>query len=107
MPNLVQTLEGTPAFVHGGPFANIAHGHSSVLGDRLALGLGDVVVTEAGFGSELGGEKFVELVCRQSGLRPGAAGLVVSGPGLKQPWGVEKEDLAPEDPQGLTPRLAD
>src|SRR5207245_11743578 len=65
MPNLVQTLEGTPAFVHGGPFANIAHGHSSVLADRLALGLGDVVVTGAGFGSDLGGEKFVELVCRQ------------------------------------------
>src|SRR5437870_10687865 len=82
-PNLVQTLEGTPAFVHGGPFANIAHGHSSVLADRLALGLGDVVVTEAGFGSDLGGEKFVDLVCRQSGLRPDAAVLVVSVRALK------------------------
>src|SRR2546426_297626 len=102
MPNLVQTLEGTPAFVHGGPFANIAHGHSSVLGDRLALGLGDVVVTEAGFGSDLGGEKFVDLVCRQSGLRPDAAVLVVSVRALKHHGGVKKKDLAREDLKALT-----
>src|SRR2546428_4419846 len=102
MPNLVQTLEGTPAFVHGGPFANIAHGHSSVLGDRLALGLGDVVVTEAGFGSDLGGEKFVDLVCRQSGLRPDAAGLVVSVRALQHHGGVEEKDPAPEDLKALT-----
>src|SRR5213080_4897050 len=101
MPNLVQTLEGTPAFVHGGPFANIAHGHSSVLADRLALGLGDVVVTEAGFGSDLGGEKFVDLVCRQSGLRPDAAVLVVSVRALKHHGGVKKKDLALEDLKGL------
>jgi len=101
MPNLVQTLEGTPAFVHGGPFANIAHGHSSVLADRLALGLGDVVVTEAGFGSDLGGEKFVDLVCRQSGLRPDAAVLVVSVRALKHHGGVKKKDLALEDLKAL------
>src|SRR5213592_513506 len=101
MPNLVQTLEGTPALVHGGPFANIAHGHSSVLADRLALGLGDVVVTEAGFGSDLGGEKFVDLVCRQSGLRPDAAVLVVSVRALKHHGGVKKKDLALEDLKAL------
>src|SRR2546422_78383 len=101
VPNLVQTLEGTPAFVHGGPFANIAHGHSSVLADRLALGLGDVVVTEAGFGSDLGGEKFVDLVCRQSGLRPDAAVLVVSVRALKHHGGVKKKDLALEDLKAL------
>jgi len=101
MPNLVQTLEGTPAFVHGGPFANIAHGHSSVLADRLALGLGDVVVTEAGFGSDLGGEKFVDLVCRQSGLRPDAAVLVVSVRALKHHGGVKKKDFALEDLKAL------
>src|SRR5207247_8544304 len=99
-PNLAQTLEVTPALVHGGPFANIAHGHSSVLADRLALGLGDVVVTEAGFGSDLGGEKFVDLVCRQSGLRPDAAVLVVSVRALKHHGGVKKKDLALEDLKG-------
>src|SRR2546427_11097267 len=102
MPNLVQTLEGTPAFVHGGPFANIAHGHSSVLADRLAPGPGDVVVTEAGFGSDLGGEKFVDLGCRQSGLRPDAAVLVVSVRALKHHGGVKKKDLARGDLKALT-----
>src|SRR3990170_3820364 len=97
MPNLVQTLEGTPAFVHGGPFANIAHGHSTVLADRLALGLGDVVVTEAGFGSDLGGEKFVDLVCRQSGLRPDAAVLVASVRALKHHGGAKRKDFAIEN----------
>ncbi len=106
MPNLVQTLEGTPAFVHGGPFANIAHGHSSVLADRLTLGLGDVVVTEAGFGSDLGGEKFVDLVCRQSGLRPDAAVLVVSVRALKHHGGVKKKDLATENPKALATGFA-
>src|SRR3989454_533733 len=85
----------------GGPFANIAHGHSSVLADRLALGLGDVVVTEAGFGSDLGGEKFVDLVCRQSGLRPDAAVLVVSVRALKHHGGVKKKDFALEDLKAL------
>src|SRR5438093_10787071 len=101
MPNLVQTLEGTPAFVHGGPFANIAHGHSTVLADRVALGLGDIVVAEAGFGSDLGGEKFVDLVCRQSGLRPDAAVLVVSIRALKHHGGAKRKDLAVENPKVL------
>src|SRR5213596_1307760 len=101
MPNLVQTLEGTPAFVHGSPFANIAHGHSSVLADRLALGLGDIVVAEAGFGADLGAEKFVDLVCRESGLRPDAAVLVVSIRALKHHGGAKKKDLALEDLKGL------
>src|SRR3989475_170222 len=101
MPNLVQTLEGTPAFVHGGPFANIAHGHSSVLADRLALGLGDLVVTEAGFGADLGGEKFVDLVCRQSGLRADAAVLVASVRALKHHGGVKKRELAVENLKAL------
>src|SRR3989454_2050577 len=102
LPNLVQTLEGTPAFVHGGPFANIAHRHSSVLADRLALGLGDVVLSEAGFGADLGGEKFVDLVCRQSGLRADAAVLVASVRALKHHGGVKKKDLAREDLKALT-----
>ena len=101
MPNLVQTIEGTPAFVHGGPFANIAHGHNTVLADRLALGLGEVVVAEAGFGADLGGEKFVDLVCRQSGLRPDAAVLVVSVRALKHHGGVKKKDLAVENLKAL------
>jgi len=97
MPNLVQTLEGTPALVHGGPFANIAHGHSSVLADRLALGTADLVVTEAGFGADLGAEKFVDIVCRQSGLRPDAAVLVVSVRALKHHGGAKRKALESED----------
>src|SRR2546428_11410300 len=101
MPNLVQTLEGTPALVHGGPFANIAHGHSSVLADRLALGTADVVVTEAGFGADLGAEKFVDIVCRQSGLRPDAAVLVVSVRALKHHGGAKRKELSLENPKAL------
>jgi formate--tetrahydrofolate ligase len=101
MPNLVQTSEGTPALVHGGPFANIAHGHNSVLADRLGLGLGDVVVAEAGFGADLGAEKFVDLVCRQSGLRPDAAVLVASIRALKHHGGVKRKDLTLENPKAL------
>ena len=97
MPNLVQTMEGTPAFVHGGPFANIAHGHSTVLADRLALGLGDVVMTEAGFGSDLGAEKFVDIVCRQSGLAAAASVLITSIRSLKHHGGAKKKDLGTED----------
>ena len=100
MPNLVQTLEGTPALVHGGPFANIAHGHNSVLADRLGLGLG-VVVAEAGFGADLGAEKFVDLVCRESGLRPDAAVLVASVRALKHHGGVKRKDLAVENTKAL------
>ena len=105
MPNLVQTLEGTPALVHGGPFANIAHGHNTVLADRLGLGLGDVVVAEAGFGSDLGAEKFVDLVCRQSGLRPDAAVLVVSVRALKHHDGVKRRDLPVENLKALAAGL--
>jgi formate--tetrahydrofolate ligase len=105
MPNLVQTSEGTPAFVHGGPFANIAHGHNSVLADRLGLGLGDLVVAEAGFGADLGAEKFVDLVCRQSGLRPDAAVLVVSVRALKHHGGVKRRDLTLENPKAMATGL--
>jgi len=101
MPNLVQTIEGTPALVHGGPFANIAHGHNSLLADRLGLGIGDVVVTEAGFGSDLGAEKFVDIVCRMSGLAPSAAVLVASVRALKHHGGAKRKDLTMENLNAL------
>ncbi|MFA5897286.1 MAG: formate--tetrahydrofolate ligase, partial [Thermoplasmata archaeon] len=97
MPNLVQTLEGTPAIVHGGPFGNIAHGHNTVLADRLALGSADLVCTEAGFGADLGGEKFVDLVCRQSGMVPDAAVIVASVRSLKHQGGAKKKELGEEN----------
>jgi len=106
MPNLVQTLEGTPAFVHGGPFANIAHGHNTILADRLALGLGDLVLTEAGFASDLGGEKFVDIVCRQAGYRPSGAVLVASVRGLKHHGGAKKKDMESEDLKALNTGFA-
>jgi formate--tetrahydrofolate ligase len=96
-PNLVQTLEHTPAFVHGGPFANIAHGCSSVVATRGALRLADYVVTEAGFGADLGAEKFVDIKCRKSGLRPDAAVVVATVRALKFHGGVEVPDLGLED----------
>ncbi|HET7351341.1 MAG TPA: formate--tetrahydrofolate ligase [Marmoricola sp.] len=96
-PNLVQTLEHTPAFVHGGPFANIAHGCSSVVATRAALRLADYVVTEAGFGADLGAEKFVDIKCRKSGLRPDAAVLVATVRALKYHGGVELADIERED----------
>jgi formate--tetrahydrofolate ligase len=77
-PNLVQTLENNPAFVHGGPFANIAHGCNSVIATKTALKLADYVVTEAGFGADLGAEKFIDIKCRKAGLRPSAAVLVAT-----------------------------
>ena len=89
-PNLVQTLEHTPAFVHGGPFANIAHGCSSVIATRAALRLADYVVTEAGFGADLGAEKFVDIKCRKSGLRPDAAVVVATVRALKYHGGVAR-----------------
>jgi formate--tetrahydrofolate ligase len=101
MPNLVQTLEGTPALVHGGPFANIAHGHNTLLADRLGLGSGEVVVTETGFGSDLGAEKFVDIVCRMSGLAPSAAVLVASVRALKHHGGAKRKDLPLEDLKSL------
>src|SRR3954468_15000383 len=96
-PNLVQTLEHTPAFVHGGPFANIAHGCSSVIATRAALRLADYVVTEAGFGADLGAEKFVDIKCRKSGLRPDAAVVVATVRALKYHGGVALADLGTED----------
>ena len=96
-PNLVQTLEGTPAFVHGGPFANIAHGCNSLLATRLALKLGEIVVTEAGFASDLGAEKFFDIKCRVGGLTPSAAVIVATVRALKMHGGVKKEDLGAEN----------
>jgi formate--tetrahydrofolate ligase len=102
MPNLVQTLEGNPAFVHGGPFANIAHGCNSVIATRLALKLSDYVVTEAGFGADLGAEKFLDIKCRKAGLRPAAAVVVATVRALKMNGGVAKADLGREDLAALS-----
>ena len=96
-PNLVQTLEGGPAFVHAGPFGNIAHGCNSILATRAALALGDVVVTEAGFGSDLGAEKFFDIKCRFGGLKPEAAVVVATIRALKMNGGAAKTELAKED----------
>lgn len=96
-PNLVQTLAHTPAFIHGGPFANIAHGCNSVIATRLAMRLADVVVTEAGFGADLGAEKFLDIKCRLSGLRPDAAVLVATARALKAHGGASKETLKTEN----------
>ena len=93
-PNLVQTLEGTPALIHGGPFANIAHGCNSVTATKYALKLADVVVTEAGFGADLGAEKFLDIKCRLSGLRPDAVVIVATIRALKMHGGVDKKNLA-------------
>ncbi|MBC8080400.1 MAG: formate--tetrahydrofolate ligase [Gorillibacterium sp.] len=96
-PNLVQTIEGAPAFVHGGPFANIAHGCSTVMGTRLALKLADYVVTEAGFGADLGAEKFFNIKCRSANLKPAAAVIVATVKALKYNGGATKGELAQED----------
>ncbi|MCD8088893.1 MAG: formate--tetrahydrofolate ligase [Oscillospiraceae bacterium] len=96
-PNLVQTLEGTPALVHGGPFANIAHGCNSVLATRMALRLGDIAVTEAGFGADLGAEKFLDIKCRYAGLKPSAVVIVATIRALKMHGGKAKSDLGSED----------
>ncbi len=96
-PNLVQTLEGTPAFVHGGPFANIAHGCNSVLATRMALRAADYAVTEAGFGADLGAEKFLDIKCRASGLRPSAVVVVATVRALKMHGGIDKGQLDSED----------
>jgi len=100
-PNLVQTLEHNPVFIHGGPFANIAHGCNSVMATRSALGLSDVVVTEAGFGADLGAEKFIDIKCRQSGLRPDAVVLVCTVRALKLQGGAHKSRLANPDMSAL------
>jgi len=93
-PNLVQTLEGTPALIHGGPFANIAHGCNSVMATKYALKLADIVVTEAGFGADLGAEKFLDIKCRMSGLRPDAVVIVATVRALKMHGGVDKKNLS-------------
>src|SRR5476649_2251047 len=100
-PNLVQTLEGTPAFIHGGPFANIAHGCNSVTATATALKLTDYVVTEAGFGADLGGEKFIDIKCRKAGLTPDCVVLVATIRALKMHGGVQKADLKKEDLKAL------
>ena len=100
-PNLVQTLEGTPAYVHGGPFANIAHGCNSILATRAALTHADYVVTEAGFGAELGGEKFLDIKCRKAGLSPDCIVLVVTARSLKFNGGVPKEHASEENVEAL------
>src|SRR6266404_853262 len=100
-PNLVQTLEGTPAFVHGGPFANIAHGCNSVIATTTALKLADYVVTEAGFGADLGGEKFLDIKCRKAGLEPSCVVIVATIRALKMHGGVKKDDLKKEDLKAL------
>ncbi len=105
-PNLVQTLEGTPSFIHGGPFANIAHGCNSVLATTTALKLADYVVTEAGFGADLGAEKFLDIKCRKTGLKPDAVVLVATIRALKMHGGVKKDDLKKEDLKALAAGMA-
>ena len=100
-PNLVQTLEGTPAFVHGGPFANIAHGCNSVTATKMAMKLGDYAVTEAGFGADLGAEKFLDIKCRLAGLKPSAVVVVATVRALKMHGGVAKTELAAENLDAL------
>ena len=100
-PNLVQTLEGTPAFIHGGPFANIAHGCNSVMATRMALKLSDYTVTEAGFAADLGAEKFIDIKCRMSGLRPSAVVIVATVRALKYHGGVPKAELNAENLEAL------
>src|SRR5690606_29220452 len=101
-PNLVQTLENNPAFVHGGPFANIAHGCNSVIATRTALKLADYVVTEAGFGADLGAEKFFDIKCRKAGLSPSVAVIVATVRALKMNGGVAKADLGTENVTAVT-----
>ncbi len=105
-PNLVQTLEGTPAFIHGGPFANIAHGCNSVLATTTALKLADYVVTEAGFGADLGAEKFMDIKCRKAGIAPDCVVLVATIRALKMHGGVKKEDLKAENLKALEAGMA-
>jgi formate--tetrahydrofolate ligase len=105
-PNLVQTLEGTPAFIHGGPFANIAHGCNSVSATTTALKLADYVVTEAGFGADLGAEKFLDIKCRKAGLKPDCVVIVATIRALKMHGGVKKDDLKKENLQALEAGMA-
>ena len=100
-PNLVQTIEGTPALVHGGPFANIAHGCNSILATETARDLADIVVTEAGFGSDLGAEKFIDIKAREAGFEPSAVVLVATVRALKMHGGVAKDDLKEENVEAV------
>lgn len=100
-PNLVQTLEHTPAIIHGGPFANIAHGCNSIMATKLALKLGDYVITEAGFGADLGAEKFIDIKCRKAGIKPDAVVLVATIKAIKYHGGVEKDKIQEENIEGL------
>ena len=104
-PNLVQTLENNPAFIHGGPFANIAHGCNSVIATQTALKLCDYVVTEAGFGADLGAEKFFDIKCRKAGLKPSAAVIVATVRALKMHGGVAKGDSGERERGGGQGRL--
>ena len=101
MPNLVQTLEGTPAFVHGGPFANIAHGCNSVIATKTAMELGDYVLTEAGFGSDLGAEKFMNIKCRKAGIQPALSVLIVTTQSLKLHGQVPYAQIKSHNPEGI------
>ncbi|MDD3140779.1 MAG: formate--tetrahydrofolate ligase, partial [Lachnospiraceae bacterium] len=105
-PNLIQTLEHTPAIVHGGPFANIAHGCNSVKATRMALKLSDITITEAGFGADLGAEKFMDIKCREADLKPDAVVLVATVRALKYNGGVAKTDLNEENLQALSKGIA-
>jgi formate--tetrahydrofolate ligase len=100
-PNLVQTTEGTPAFIHGGPFANIAHGCNSIIATKAAMTFGDYVITEAGFGADLGAEKFFNIKCRKSGLKPDLTVLVATLNGLKMHGGTALEDIQKPDAEGV------
>jgi len=106
MPNLVQTLENNPAFIHGGPFANIAHGCNSVMATTTALKIADYVVTEAGFGADLGAEKFMNIKCRKAGLRPKAVVIVATVRAMKMNGGVKREDLGKENVEAVKKGLA-
>ena len=105
-PNLVQTLEKTPAIIHGGPFANIAHGCNSIVATKMARKLADYVVTEAGFGADLGAEKFLDIKCRKAGIKPSAVALVATIKALKYHGGVAKEDILEENLEGLEKGLS-
>jgi formate--tetrahydrofolate ligase len=100
-PNLVQTLEHTPAIIHGGPFANIAHGCNSIVATKLALKLGDYIITEAGFGADLGAEKFIDIKCRKAGIKPDAVVLVATIKAIKYHGGIEKEKIQEENIEGI------
>ena len=100
-PNLVQTTENTPAFVHGGPFANIAHGCNTVVATKMAMSHADYVITEAGFGADLGAEKFYDIKCRKAGLQPALTVLVATAQGLKMHGGVPLDQIAQPNLEGL------